>query len=78
MGNRLQRQDSASGTTNYAYDAANRLTGTTGVGADTYASDADGNTLSGGGRTLAWDSQNRLAGCIGNSKEVGNGKLSLG
>ena len=64
MGNRLSKQDSVSGTTNYAVDAANRLTGTTGTGASTYTNDADGNTLTGGGRTNTWDSQNRLVSCI--------------
>ena len=64
MGNRLQRQDSVSGTTNSSYNAANMLLSTTGAGASTYTNDADGNTLTGGGRTNAWDSQNRLISCI--------------
>ena len=64
MGNRLQRQDSVSGTTNSSYNAANMLLSTTGAGASTYTNDADGNTLTGGGRTNAWDSQNRLVSCI--------------
>jgi len=64
MGNRLSKTDSAAGTTNSTYDAANRLTATTGAGASAYSNDADGNTLTGGGRTNAWDSQNRLVSCI--------------
>jgi len=64
MGNRLQRQDSAVGTTNYAYNAANMLLSTGGAGASGFQNDADGNTLSGNGRTNAWDSQNRLVSCI--------------
>lgn len=69
MGNRLSRQDSASGTTNSAYNAANMLLSTTGAGASAYSNDLDGNTLTGGGRTNTWDSQNRLVSCItsGNS-----------
>ena len=45
------------------------LLSTTGAGASTYTNDLDGNTLTGGGRTNAWDSQNRLVSCIitGNS-----------
>ena len=46
------------------FDAANRLASTSGTGASTYTSDPDGNTLSGGGRTNSWDSQNRLVSCI--------------
>ena len=69
MGNRLSRQDFVSGTTNSSYNAANMLLSTTGAGASTYTNDAEGNTLTGGGRTNAWDSQNRLVSCIitGNS-----------
>ena len=37
-----------------------------GTGASTYASDLDGNTLSGANRTNVWDSQNRLASCTVN------------
>ena len=65
MGNRLSRQDSASGTTNSAYNAANMLLSTGGYGASGFQNDADGNTLVGNGRTSAWDSQNRLVSCIG-------------
>ena len=64
MGNRLSRGDSASGTTTSAYNAANMLLSTAGAGASVYSSDADGNTLSGGGRTSTWNSQNRLVSCI--------------
>ncbi len=60
MGNRVQKTDSAAGTTSYAVDAANRLLT---AGANTYTSDANGNTLSDGTRTNAWDSQNRLVSC---------------
>jgi RHS repeat-associated protein len=63
MGNRLSRQDSTNGTTNYAYNAANMLTSSMGTGASAYTDDADGDTLSGGGRGETWDSQNRLVGC---------------
>jgi len=64
MGNRLSRQDSASGTTNYSYNAANMLLSTGGYGASGFTNDADGNTLVGNGRTNAWDSQNRLVSCL--------------
>ena len=64
MGNRLSRQDSVSGTTNSAYNAANMLLSTSGAGASGFQNDADGNTLSGNGRANAWDSQNRLVSCI--------------
>ena len=73
MGNRLSRQDSVSGTTNSTFDAANMLLSTTGAGASTYTNDADGNTLTGGGRTNTWDSQNRLVSCIERSKAVRKG-----
>ena len=62
--NRLSRQDSASGTTNYAYNAANMLLSTGGYGASGFQNDADGNTLVGNGRTNTWDSQNRLVSCL--------------
>ncbi len=60
MGNRAQKTDSATGTTGYTVDAANRLLT---AGANTYASDLDGNTLTDGTRTNVWDSQNRLVSC---------------
>ena len=72
MANRLTKSDTVtvSGTptttaTTYGYDAANRLTTLNGNAA-AYANDADGNTLTGGGRTNAWDSQNRLVSCAYN------------
>ena len=64
MGNRLLRVDSAAGTTTSAYNVANMLLSTGGVGASGFQNDADGNTLSGNGRTNAWDSQNRLVSSI--------------
>ena len=63
MGNRLTKGDTAGSTTSSLYDAANRLTSMTGTGAVTVTNDADGNTLTGAGRTNAWDSQNRLTSC---------------
>ena len=69
MGNRLTKSDTVtvSGTptttaTTYGYDSANRLTTLNGT-ANAYTNDADGNTLSGGGRVNTWDSQNRLVSC---------------
>ncbi len=51
-------------STSYGYDAANRLASVSVLpSAPNVASDADGNTLSDGKRTNAWDSQNRLASC---------------
>jgi hypothetical protein len=35
-------------------------------GANAYTNDANGNTLTGGGRTNTWDSQNRLVQCVYN------------
>jgi len=61
MGNRSSKQDSTTGTENYTYNTANKLL-TRGTGS--YANDADGNTLMGGGRTNTWDSQNRLVQCV--------------
>jgi len=43
---------------------------TTGTGASAYTSDADGNTLTGGGRTNTWDSQNRLVSCAYGSSTI--------
>ena len=45
------------------YDAADMLLSTGGAGASGFQNDTDGNTLSGNGRTSAWDSQNRLVSC---------------
>jgi len=62
MGNRLTKADTVGGattTTTYGFDAANRLTTLNGNTA-AYTNDAAGNTLTGGGRTNVWDSQNRL------------------
>lgn len=64
MGNRTSRGDSVSGSTSYAFDAANRLTG---AGGQTYTNDANGNTLTGGGRTNTWDGQNRMVSCVSGS-----------
>ena len=61
MGNRLQKQDSATVTENYSYNSANMLLTR---GASNYTNDADGSTLTGGGRTNTWDSQNRLVQCV--------------
>ena len=61
MGNRSSKSDSVTGTENYSYNAANMLLTR---GANSYVNDADGNTLSGGGRTNTWDSQNRLMQCV--------------
>lgn len=63
MGNRLSKQDSVTGNENYSYNSANMLLSRAG---NAYTNDANGNTLSGGGRTNVWDSQNRLASCTFN------------
>ncbi len=73
MGNRLTKSDSLTSggtttttTTASTFDAANRLTSTAtnGASASAVTSDADGNTLTDtGGRTMTWDSQNRMASC---------------
>jgi RHS repeat-associated protein len=49
-----------SGAENYGYNNANMLVSRNGSG---YVNDLDGNTLSGGGRSNVWDSQNRLVSC---------------
>ena len=61
MSNRSSKQDSVAGNENYSYNAANMLLTR---GAGNYTNDADGNTLTGGGRTNTWDSQNRLLQCV--------------
>ena len=61
MANRLSKQDSATGTENYSYNSANMLLTR---GLNSYANDANGDTLTGGGRTNTWDSQNRLVQCV--------------
>ena len=60
MGNRSSKGDSSTGTEGYTYNAANMLTARAG---NSYTNDAAGNTLTGGGRTNTWDSQNRLVTC---------------
>jgi len=60
MGNRLTKQDNVSGAENYGYNNANMLVSRNGSG---YVNDLDGNTLSGGGRSNVWDSENRLVSC---------------
>ena len=72
MGNRLTKSDTAGSTTTttgYTYDAANRLTSiaNNGASASAVTSDADGNTLTDtSGRSMTWDSQNRMASCTFN------------
>ncbi len=61
MWNRLSKQDSTTGTENYTYNAANMLLTR---GANNYANDINGNTLTGSGRTNTWDSQNRMVQCV--------------
>jgi len=61
MGNRTQKTDSVNGSEGYTFNAANMLLTRAGSG---YTNDLDGNTLTGGGRTNTWDSQNRLAQCV--------------
>ena len=50
------------GTEDHTHDNANILTTLNGQPYATY--DANSNTLSGGGRTNTWDSQNRLVQCV--------------
>jgi hypothetical protein len=54
-GHLIKKVDSVSGTENSTYNNANRLLSR---GTNNYTNDNDGNTLTGGGRTNAWDSQN--------------------
>jgi RHS repeat-associated protein len=61
MGNRTQKTDSISGTESYGYNNANMLLSR---GASSYTNDLNGNTLTGGGRTNTWDSENRLYQCV--------------
>ena len=61
MGNRSSKVDSSTGTEGYTYNAANMLLSRAG---NNYTNDVAGNTLTGGGRTNTWDSQNRLVQCI--------------
>jgi YD repeat-containing protein len=55
MGNRTQKVDSVSGTENSTSNNANMLLTR---GTNNYTNDNDGNTLTGGGRSSVWDSQN--------------------
>jgi RHS repeat-associated protein len=64
MGNRLSKTDNWAGSENYTYNAANMLLSR---GGQAYTNDANGNTLTGGGRTNTWDSQNRLVNCVYNN-----------
>jgi len=62
MGNRLTK--TVNGVPeNYTYNAANMLLTR---GSYSYTNDANGNTLTGGGRTNTWDAQNRLIQCVYN------------
>ena len=58
MGNRTSKTDGQTET--YVSNAANMTTSRNGQG---YTYDANGNTLTGGGRTNVWDSQNRMYSC---------------
>jgi RHS repeat-associated protein len=60
MGNRLSKVNDGV-TENYTFNNANMLLTR---GANNYTNDLDGNTLTGGGRTNTWDSQNRLVNCV--------------
>jgi YD repeat-containing protein len=62
LGNRLTKTDDTA-TQTYAYDA-NMLVSRGGLA---YTNDLNGNTLTGGGRTMTWDSQNRLVQCASDS-----------
>ena len=57
MGNRTGKTDSVNGNDASTFNAANMLLTKNGQG---YTYDANGNTLTGGGRTNSWDSANRL------------------
>jgi RHS repeat-associated protein len=61
MGNRLTKTDNVAGNDTYSYNAANMLLSRNG---GAYTNDANGNTLTGGGRTNTWDGQNRLMQCV--------------
>ena len=69
MGNRRSKSDTVGSTTTTTastFDAANRLltTAQNGGSASAVTSDADGNTLTDtGGRSMTWDSQNRMTSC---------------
>ena len=55
--------DSTAGTDTLTYNAASMLLTKNGNG---YTNDANGNTLTGGGRPFTWDGQNRLTQCVNN------------
>jgi RHS repeat-associated protein len=61
MSNRTSKVDSVNGTEGTTVNAANMLLTRAG---NAYTNDLAGNTLSGGGRTNTWDSQNRLVQCV--------------
>ena len=66
MGNRLSKTDAGggiNGTENYIYNNANMLLSRAG---NAYTNDVNGNTLTGGGRTNTWDSENRMTQCAYN------------
>jgi len=60
MGNRLSKTQNST-TENYSYNNANMLLAR---GGNSYTNDANGNTLSGGGRTSTWDGENRMTQCV--------------
>jgi RHS repeat-associated protein len=51
---------SAAGTATYAYDAADEVTGITGVGATSFTYDLDGNQLTAGSTTFTWSLAPRM------------------
>jgi YD repeat-containing protein len=74
MGNRLTKVNNGTPEA-YTYNAANMLLTR---GANSYTNDANGNTLTGGGRTNTWDSQNRLVQCAYNGTTTTNTYASDG
>lgn len=74
MGNRATKINDGT-TESYTYNAANMLLSR---GSSSYTNDANGNTLTGGGRTNTWDSQNRLYQCVMNSNTTVNTYASDG
>jgi hypothetical protein len=65
MGNRVGKTDNVTGSEVYGYNAANMLlTRSVNGSAQSYLNDAAGNTLLGGGRSMAWDSRNRMFSCV--------------
>lgn len=65
MGNRTEKVDTLTGNESYGYNEVNMLISRNG---QSYVNDPNGNTLTGGGRTNTWDSQNRLVQCITGGK----------